>query len=467
MKERELTIESIPWVAKLIRSKSFLKYFKNTSWLFVEQVITMGISFVVYALIADYLGPAGLGILSYGQSFGAFMVVLARLGLDSIVVRNLVKSPESTEVYLGTAFIIKLVSSILSLGILAIFLFLASNPIFSEIIIHEPIKNYVILLIGAGTIFQAFNVIDFFFQSKVQVRHGVRVRLVQFCISTLLRLLIIFFWKGSVLSFAIVLLLNEVLIAAGLIFTYQLKFGSLTAWRFDKKIALELVRDSWPLVLSAFAAIFYMKIDVVMITNMLGNKASGIYSVSARLTEIWYVIPSVITNSLFPAIVNARNKDRKLYKTRVQSLYDLMLILALGVALPTVLLGDWLDWGIVRIFGTEYSQVADILRVQIWSSVFVFLGVASNYWLLTENLQRIGLYRILMGAVVNVALNWVLLPHMGIMGAAIATLISQVFASYLGYLISRKTWVVFRMLTQTLSVVQILKRLKFFVQQHQ
>ncbi len=451
---------SIPFINKLFSSKGFVKYLKNTSWLFGEQLFTMGVSFIIGALLARHLGTSGQGILSYGQSFGAFVIVIARFGLDSIVVRNLVNHPEDSYKYLGTAFFMKLASA--AIGIIGLLLLLSSFSMYplNQYVHHEPIKNWVIIIIALGTLFQSFYVIDFYYQSKVKARFAVRVRLIQFTISSMLKVLLIFYFEASVIWFAGIILLNEVLIALGFFIIYQYKEKALFKWSFDFEVAKKMAQDSWPLILSAFASIFYMKIDVMMITNMLGNDESGVYSIAVRLSEIWYVVPAVITNSLFPAIVSSKKQSATLYNDRVQSLYDLMVVIALFIILPITFLGSWLDDLIAFIYSEDFRQAAGVLRIQIWSSIFVFLGVASNYWLLTENLQYLGLYRILIGAVVNVILNYLLLPTMGIMGAAIATLISQAFASYLGYLVSKKTWIVFYMLTKSITLISLTNKVQ-------
>ena len=170
-----------------------------------------------------------------------------------------------------------------------------------------------------------------------------------------------------------------------------------------------------------------MRIDQVMIKEMITPEAVGNYSVAVRLSEVWYFIPMAITSSLFPAIINAKKVSEKLYHRRLQKLYDLMTWLAIGIALPMTFLAN----DIIRLlFGVQYQDAAGVLRIYVWAGVFVFLGVASSQYLVAENYTKISFFRTFAGGIVNVILNIIMIPKYGINGAATATLISYFVATF-------------------------------------
>ncbi|MBD3843217.1 MAG: flippase, partial [Campylobacterales bacterium] len=193
-------------------------------------------------------------------------------------------------------------------------------------------------------------------------------------------------------------------------------------------IAKQLLKDSWPLIFSAIVVMIYMRIDQIMIKEMLGEYEVGIYSAAVRLSEAFYFIPMLITASLFPAILNAKNQSDELYKQRLQRLYTFMVWMAIAIALPMTFLSDWL---ILLLFGQAYQEAGQVLMIHIWASIFVFLGVASGKWFITENLQRFTLINTSVGAILNVGLNLIFIPKFGIVGAAYATVISYGVAAYL------------------------------------
>ena len=422
------------FVGKIFRSDGFQRYLKNTTWMLGEKVGTLAISFLVSVYVFRYLGEANVGILGYTQAVGTFFVILSALGLDKIVTRNIVSHPEDTNKILGTSFLLKLATSIAGLALVLPGVLMVSGA--------NRVESIMMGIIVATTVFHSMKVIDFYYNSQVMSRFAVRMRLIQFVVITICKL--VFINMGlSVIWFAGVILIGDVVLAIGYFVSYQRLHGNVFNWTFDWSYAKELLKDSWPLVLSGFVIVVYMKMDQVMIKHILKNDAAnGIYFTAVKLSEIWYFIPTVIAASLFPAIVNSRSKDYKLYMNRVQSLFDMMVFLALCIAVPVTLLGDWI---IEILYAGKFQGAGTVLKIHVWASVFVFLGVASTQWLLAENLQRIALYRSMLGAAVNIGLNFILIPWLGVNGAAIATLFSQAIASYFGYLFTKKTWIIFRM----------------------
>jgi len=409
---------------KLQLSSGFKKYFVNTGWLFFERIIGMAVTFFVGVYVARYLGPANFGLLSYAGSFVGLFAGIATLGLDGIVVRELVKDEKKRDELLGTTFVLKIIGAVLVIGMLAIAIRFTNNDNFT---------NLLIFIIAIGTIFQSFNVIKFYFQSKVLSKYTVYAQVFSTILCAIIKLLLIYFNMGLI-YFATVTLLQSIILASGFIVMYIKQKSSLFNWSVNFGLAKNLLKDSWPLMLSGIAISIYMKIDQVMIKNMLNTEAVGNYAVAVRISEVWYFIPMAITGSLFPAIVNAKKISEKLYYERLQKLYDLMTWLAIGIALPITFLANDI---INLLFGIQYQEAAGVLRIYVWAGVFVFLGVASSQYLLAENYTRISFLKSLTGAIVNVILNIILIPKFKINGAAIATVISYFVSVFLIVLIPK------------------------------
>ena len=191
-------------------------------------------------------------------------------------------------------------------------------------------------------------------------------------------------------------------------------------------LAKKLLLLSWPLIISGIMVSLYMKIDQIMIQNIAGVKEAGAYATVAQLSEAWNFIPAVIVTSLFPAILNAKRDNPERYKKRIQNLYDLMVYLSL----PTALVITFASPLIYKLYHHEYAYAAPVLSVHIWSGVFVFLGAASSQYLIAENFNKLTFIRTGFGAIINVLLNLALIPRMGMMGAAIATLVAYASATF-------------------------------------
>jgi len=404
-------------IKSLKENQGFMKYFRNTSWLFAEKILRMIVGLFVGIWIARYLGPEQFGLFSYAQSFVGLFTAIATLGLDGIVVRELVKAPEEADKLIGTSFILKIFGAILTLIILAIAINFTSN---------DSYTNTLIFIIASATIFQSFNVIDFYFQAKVLSKYVVFANIFSLFVSSLIKIYLIIN-EAELEAFALVILFDSFVLASGFIYFYLKQDLSIRKWEFDKDLAINLLKDSWPLILSGLVISIYMKIDQVMIKEMLDTKAVGNYAAAVRLSEAWYFIPMVISSSLFPAIINAKKENEELYYKRLQNLYSLMVWIAIAIALPMTFLSDWI---VDLLFGNQYSEAGNVLMIHIWVGISVFFGVSNNKWLLIENLQKYRIQIDVFGAILNIILNLLLIPKFGIYGAAIATLVSY-FSTFL------------------------------------
>jgi len=192
-----------------------------------------------------------------------------------------------------------------------------------------------------------------------------------------------------------------------------------------------------------------------MIKEMINDASVGHYAAAARISEMWYFVPIAITSSLFPAIVNSKGRNDGSYEKRLQRLFDFMVIVSVAVAIPVTIFHDEI---IFVLFGPEYASAAEVITVHIWAGVFVSLGVSSGSWLINENLQKFALYRAIAGGVINVVLNFLLIPVYGIIGAAITTLLSQFTATVLFDLFYKRTRQNFKMKIKSLLFLNLVKQ---------
>lgn len=396
--------------------QAFVKYFKNTGMLFVGRVGSLAIKFFVSISIANYLGLAKNGILNGGQVYIYFFAAIATLGLDQFIVKELHQFPENRDQILGTSFLMKVFA-----GLCCVPLIYAAYHII-------PAKgtpyHYVFILSLIGII-QAFNVIDAYFQSQVQSKYIMQVQILGNILSAVVKLLLIYL-KQPLVFFVFAYAFDVFLLSVGYYFTYQRKERSVFAWSFNIALARKLLQYSWPLIISGIMVSLYMKIDAIMIQNMVSVKEAGAYATVATLSEAWNFIPSVIVTSLFPAILNAKRDDPARYRIRVQHLYNLMVYLSM----PTAIIISFTAPLIYKLYHHEYAYAAPVLAVHIWSGIFVFLGAASSQVLIADNFNKLTFVRTGFGAIVNIALNLILIPKMGMMGAAIATLVAYASAAF-------------------------------------
>jgi O-antigen/teichoic acid export membrane protein len=228
--------------------------------------------------------------------------------------------------------------------------------------------------------------------------------------------------EASLLAFAWVTLAEAAFVAI-LMFIMLDRYGlKLRELKVSFIKAKELLTDSWPLLMSGIAIVLYMKIDQIMLGQMLGDEAVGIFSAATRVSEVWYFIPMMIVSTVFPAILEAKKHSETLYLKRLQWLYDLMVLLSLAIAVPMTFLAGPI---VALLYGSAFTEAGTVLAIHIWASIFVFLGVASSQWFVAENRQILSFQRTLLGAVINILLNLLLIPAFGVVGSACATVLAQ------------------------------------------
>lgn len=425
-------------------NKELRRIIGNINWLTFENILRNLISLFVVAWVARYLGPEQFGLMNYALSFVALFSALATLGLDNITIRNIVSDPEKERGYLGSTLLLKFFGSLIMLIISAIGIFLLEP--------NNTLVHLFVVIIALGYVFKSFDTIDLWFQSQIQSKYSVFSRSIAFVIISILKVGLII-TQAPLIAFVLMYTLDSLLAALLLVYLYYKKATfPFFEWEIKYDVMKSLLNDSWPLILSGIAIMVYMRIDQVMIGNMIGNAKLGIYSAAVKLSEAWYFIPMIISGSVYPAILNARKKSNELYLKRMQMLYDSFTWFTISAALITTFMAPFI---IQIIYGVKYIEAATVLSIHIWAGVFVFLGVASSKYLVAENLTKISFYRTFIGAITNVILNFILIPIYGIFGAAIATLISQMFSAYLLNILFKKSRIVFIMQTKTLNLFRI------------
>lgn len=427
---------------QLFSSQGVGKYFTNTVWLLAEKGLRIIDAFFIGIWLARYLGPDDFGVFSYAESFVYLFAAFAALGLDQIVVRELVKDDSKRDVILGTTLVLRLI------GFVVMF---AGIVFVTSLLDNTDSTNTVVMVIAITIFFQSIRGVDFYFQSKVLSKYTVISNLVAVAVLSIVKVILILS-EAPLLYFAYALVLEWVLISIGYLFSYVHHKLSILKWRFKWSVAKSLLKKSWFLIIGSVAAALYMKIDQIMINEILDERSVGIYSVAVKLTGIWIFVTVAITQSVFPSLVSTRKKDKALFLKRLQQLYDVLIKIAVVVCILYTIFASYF---VPLLFGSEYTESSHILVLYIWSIVFVFLSNASWGFYLNENLEKFSSIRLVIGAIVNISLNVFFIEWYGLVGAAYATLISYAISGYFVNALFRKTRINFYL--QTRAFLNIFK----------
>jgi len=199
-------------------------------------------------------------------------------------------------------------------------------------------------------------------------------------------------------------------------------------------------------MISSGAILLYMRLDQVMIKNMISLEELGFYSVSIKIAESWYFIPMLISSVMYPLLIEAK-KSNDLYMHRLKQLFFSCIMVSLTCS---VLLFIFSDFIIEILFGKLFSGSKITLSILSIGGIFVGMGYVNGKWMVIENFTKLSLIRNLLGLFINIFLNLYLIPKYGIIGAAISTVLSLAFASYFFFLIIKKTRKIFYLQTKSI-----------------
>ena len=432
---------------RILNRPNLVKILDNIGWLFFDKILRMGVGLIVGVWVARYLGPEQFGLFNFATAFVGMFGAVAGLGLQSIVVRDLVREPSSKEEILGSAAALQMVGGVVVYGLILTTIFWLRPD--------DALAKTIVAILGSMMFFKASEVAVCWFESQVLSKFTVWVQNGTFLVFASIKVLLIL--QGApLIAFAWVTMAEGLAVALLMLIVLGLLGPGARQLRVKLARAKSLIADSWPLLLSGVAVMIYMRIDQIMLGEMVGDEAVGIYSAAVRISEVWYFVPIVIASSLFPAILEAKKNNESKYYKRLQRLFDLMVLISISVALPMTFFSSEM---IRIIYGFSYEAAGVVLGVHIWAGIFVFLGVASGKWFLCENRQILSLQRSLLGVLVNVILNIVLIPKFGPVGAAWATVVSYAIAAMFSDILQVETRRIFIMKSKSFNIINASARL--------
>jgi O-antigen/teichoic acid export membrane protein len=389
-------------------------YINNSIWILAEKASRIISGILVGVLVARFLGKEQFGIISYALSVISIFTVFSTLGLDGIVVRELITEKKKKYDIIGTTFWLRFIGS---------FLVVIASTYYS--FMRDPSdRTWIVFLVSIAVVFQSFSVIDFYFQSEVKGKYNAITQIITLIISAIVKLILIYF-EAPLSWFAGMVMLEAILTAINQLIFYKQNQQEVSQWKFSLSEAKRLLSHSWPIIISAFMQMIYQQADKILIARYLQDMGMlGQYSAATRISEASYFIPVALSAALFPGIIN--NRDNKpLQLKRLTQIYSLMIWSALIISIGGYLLGDWV---IGFLYKEGFPLAPEIFKIHIWITIPVFFGTAWGSWLLALNKQKlITIYQVLV-LIFILALEMYMIPKYGIKGAAYSVVFSYLLS---------------------------------------
>lgn len=407
-------------VKELVKNKSF----RNSMWILAERIYQMVINFVLTILTSRYLGPSNFGVLNYGATLFNIFLVFTKLGLDNIIANELIKHRDKEGTLIGTSLIMRITSATCSIIILTILVFVlqANSPI---VIITSVIQSIALL-------FQAFNIFDYWFQSYYKSKYVSIAKAIAYTVMAGYKFWLLATGK-DVIWFAASNVIDFFLIAVFLFIFYRQNRGQKL--HFDFSIGKKLLSQSHHFIISGIMVLIYTQIDKIMIGQMQDEYQLGLYSAALAICTLCNFIPEAILTSARPTIFTAKQANRH-YLKKLKQTYALIFWVCVSMALAISVTSPL----IIRIiYGEQYLEAIPTLCLLVWYVPLSQLGTARAIWIVSEGKNKYSKYYTFWGVVMNVSLNAVMIPFWGILGATIATIITELFTLFITPLFYKET----------------------------
>lgn len=400
----------------------------SVAWLLGEKLLRLLGGLVVGIWFARYLGPHDLGVFNYALAWVTLFGAFAWLGLGEAVVRDLVRAPEKKDEILGTVFFLRICGSVVSVSVclIAFGVFKGDDPLLLALVAASS---------SAVLITEPFGTIAMWFQACTNARPVVLARNFPFFAMLAARCLLIYL-EAPLVTFAWLLCVEAALTALGLAWVYRRDGGRVTTWRLDRRHLLRLLQEGLPIMLAALLASLYMRIDQIMLGDLGGYEAVGVYTAATRLSETWWMVPAVLAQALAPKLLFQAAGGPEESQRRLKKMFALMFWLALPIAVAMSFASTPL---VIWLFGPRFEAAGMVLAVHAWTAIFVFVDAPASQFLVSRNLQRFLVAKSGIGLTVNVLLNFALIPQWGALGAATATVLAYGFSGFLGYWLFAET----------------------------
>lgn len=405
-------------IIEIKKNKTRLLIVKNSSWLIGDKIYSMLIGIFVTAIVARYFGPENFGQFNYALSLVTLFTVLSTLGMETLTVKAIIHKEHDEGTILFTSLLMRIVGGTL-LTILTSITIRLLEP-------NDHFLHTLVLVMSLTIVFRSLEVIEYWIQAYQRAKISSIIKMSAFTFISLLKLALVYF-KGNLIHYSLIYLLDFIIVGTALLIAYFLRREKKEKWKINIGYAKEILSQSWYLILSGFLVTLYMRIDKVMLGMMMpSRKEVGIYSAASTIAEMWYFIPMAIIISLKPVIMAKKKGDERNYLKAVQLQYTVIAWIGIAFGVFIIIFSKSLT---SIIYGSEFIEAASILSLSVWSGTFAMLGTARGTWLICEGLQKYTLIYIGSGAIINILLNYILIPVMGAFGAAFATLVSQVVVS--------------------------------------
>lgn len=397
------------------------KVVRNISWLIFDKIFVILVGLIVTVKVANHYGPYQYGIYQYSLSIVTILGVIVAL-IDGRVVKKYYCKDNQGHIIYNTTIAKVLLSFITFLIGIVILLILRRDSVFNTIYIILLLNN-----IGNNLGFGLQN----YFEYQLKSKNVVIASNIATTISSIMQLIAISVeWQlTTIVAIIFMSSLSKLII---LYYQFVRNFNISIKTRFDEQIVKAIIYESIPLAIAAAASTVYHKVDQTMIGAMLNETDVGIYSISNKMISAVAIAIGPIQVSIFPRMIDWYNKNKELYYKKYLQLTTITTwIYIVGMTFVYFVAPIIFE----RFFSVDYLRSLDVFKIHVLGTFFAYnAALRSSHYTLSGS-TNIMMKSQIFAMITNVVLNYILIPVIGILGAAIATVITEFLSLFISNLV--------------------------------
>ncbi|MCX6755649.1 MAG: flippase [Candidatus Nomurabacteria bacterium] len=383
---------------------------KNTFWLFFGEIIGRILKLVIVVFSTRKLGVEGWGLFSYAMAFISLFFILGDFGINTFITKEMSKDNNNKHKYLATSIIIRLF-------MIAVFC--------STALLLAPNLGKIKLGFGIVFIFTLFFVSESLREIAMSINRSLEKMEVEGFSKILINLsitvfgLILLINNVDPISLAMAYMIGSIISTIYIVWSIRKELKGIE-WKFSKENWKVIYQFSWPIVIMSFFG-FLFSLDTIMLGQMKSAVDVGLYTMAQRLISVFSIIPGFIGASLFPILSRNENDNNKL-----GYIFEKIMTIILALGIPITIIGVFFSKEIILlIVGPAYIAGASVLGVLMISILASFPNIFLTNLIFSKNLQKIFITATISGVLLNILLNFWLIPKYGALGAAISTTIAE------------------------------------------
>lgn len=394
------------------------KFLKNTIWLITGHIVQMVMQFVVGVRTTRFLGPTNYGTINYVASYISFFMPICELGMGAVMIKELIADREHEGQIIATGFLLRFSVSLISVAAVCVLAFFVDS--------NDKTIFYIAVIEAVKMPFTAFNTVNYWLQSKLESKYTTIITTGAYFCTAAYKVFLLAANK-NIYWFAASNTVEGIILALLFWLIYIKRKDRCHTLRYSKDIAGRLLKAGRPFIMANLMIQICQQTDKIMLKQMLDSTEEvGLYTAVTTICIMFGFVSTAILDSARPVIMGLKNTDEDMYQIRIRQLFAALIWLNILYALGITFLSRQV---IHILYGEQYNAANICLKICVWYTVFSYLGGAKSLWLICEGKNNRVFSFTAFGALANVIMNFIFIPHIGLNGAAVATLLTQIISN--------------------------------------